>query len=45
MAKPLRCLVGLHDWRKKFDHERQLHIRECARCGKRLGSGWPATLG
>ena len=45
MAKPLRCRVGLHDWRKTYDHERQMSIKECAACGKRISSGWPGALG
>ena len=45
MAEPLRCRVGLHDWRKTYDHERQMSIKECAACGKRISSGWPGALG
>jgi hypothetical protein len=40
-TKPLKCRVGRHAWVKKFDHERQLAIKECAACGKRVSSGWP----
>ena len=45
MTKPLRCRVGLHDWREKYDHETAKPFRECAACGKRMSKGWPATLG
>jgi hypothetical protein len=31
MAKPLRCRVGLYDWRKTYDHERQMSIRNALR--------------
>ena len=41
MAKRLRCRLGLHRWRKVYDHERDMEQKECRECGKQLGTSWP----
>jgi hypothetical protein len=41
--EPLRCLVGLHAWKKTWNHERQAFFKECTACHKRMGTGWPGA--
>ena len=46
--KPLRCLVGMHDWHPAKDADDGTKIIECSRCGEHearptnvaVGSGW-----
>jgi hypothetical protein len=43
-AKTWKCRLGLHDWRRIHIHERDVVLKECRRCGKRLGTGYPPHL-
>lgn len=44
MAKPFRCRIGLHRFKKVWDHERQAHFKQCTSCGRRLGLGMPGGV-
>lgn len=37
--KKLRCWIGLHRWRKEWDHERSFQVKVCQVCEKRMRVG------
>lgn len=39
MTKKLRCLLGMHPWRKKHNEAGQMY-RECPACGKQDDPGF-----
>jgi hypothetical protein len=41
VRKPFRCMIGLHRWRRTWDHDKSAAFKECSECGKTMGTGWP----
>jgi hypothetical protein len=39
--KRWQCRLGLHRYRKIYDHERAKQLKECRYCGRRTVAGWP----